>query len=61
MRWNNPSHMTTRIRSGFLWFPKCIEDETRWLEKARWAQQYTSVGTGGYWRDHYWMALKDEN
>lgn len=27
-----------RTRSGFLFFPKTIENETRWLERAVWEQ-----------------------
>ena len=27
-----------RIRKGFLFFPKCIKGEHRWLERAEWEQ-----------------------
>ena len=29
-----------RIREGFLFIPKIIENELRWLCRARWIQQY---------------------
>lgn len=30
----------TRIRSAFLLFPKLINDQLRWLERATWVEQY---------------------
>ena len=44
-----------RSVSGFLWTPKTIGDETRWLERASWTEQYVTVGSGyAYWRE--WRA-----
>lgn len=31
---------TTRTKSGFLFFPKKIGTEIRWLEKAAWIEEY---------------------
>jgi len=30
----------TRVVTKFLWFPKTINKETRWLEKASWTEHY---------------------
>lgn len=29
-----------RMRFGFLWLPKTIDLETRWLERACWTERY---------------------
>ena len=29
----------TRIKHGFLWLPKCIKKEIRWLECSSWKEQ----------------------
>lgn len=33
----------TRVKTAFLWFPKCLREETRWLERATWTQRYRRV------------------
>jgi hypothetical protein len=49
----------TRLRFGFLFFPKKIRGETRWLVFARW--QEIGEGDGGgamggiYWSAHCWL------
>lgn len=42
MRWNAelPEVGETRKRRKFLWWPKTINGETRWLEVARWEEVY---------------------
>ena len=43
MRWTDPEPPKLgeyRECSGFLWFPRCIDNETRWLEFAAWKQKY---------------------
>lgn len=45
MRWNEepeyrPDNGTLRRRKRFLWFPKTIDGQTRWLETAEW-QEYS--------------------
>lgn len=44
----------TRRVSKFLFLPKTIKGQTRWLEKACWCQHY--VGGRHYqgWVDDYW-------
>ena len=34
-----PKDRTKRQKTGFLWFPKRIGLETRWLEEATWEEQ----------------------
>jgi hypothetical protein len=49
MRWKpKPEHKAgdMRIKSGFLFFPKCLQGEWRWLEDASWGQEL--VVTHGY-------------
>lgn len=53
---------STRIRRGFLWMPRTIQGQTRWLEGAMWEQiviqGYGSFQPGGgrlYWVDHRWL------
>lgn len=37
MRWSNKQYQEgdQRIRKKFLWFPKTLKGQTRWLETAR--------------------------
>lgn len=35
-----PAVGTRRERKGFLWLPRIIGEETRWLERARWQERY---------------------
>ena len=46
-----------RIHYGFLFFPKTIHGETRWLEKAIWSQEgfYGAVSGNKYWLDTNWI------
>ncbi len=42
MRWNKkqpPKENDIRIKTRFLLFPKCINNEGRWLEKTSWTQK----------------------
>ena len=41
-----------RIVSKFLWFPKCINRECRWLEKVSYKQKYKRCGVLN--PTHYW-------
>lgn len=66
MRWggNPPKFGQHRHRSGFLWLPKTIQGETRWLEFADWQETYQvdfrSMGYGvcvkvGIWAPTCWL------
>lgn len=44
MRWiigPYPEFGETRIKKGFLFLPKRVDNELRWLEKATWMERYT--------------------
>lgn len=49
MRWHHkqpPKKGDTRIRTAFLWQPKQIGHESRWLERARWREEVREVYIG---------------
>jgi len=46
MRWNDKPSIEVgdrRERNRFLWFPKSISGETRWLEHGQWIEVYSDV------------------
>lgn len=56
MRWKHPEFLETRIKTRFLIFPKTIENETRWLEKATWKEMYIKgLSSTGKWEELYWI------
>jgi hypothetical protein len=56
MRWTDPKEGDTRVRSGFLFFPKTINGEERWLEWARWEERY-EVWTEMWAVDSGWVPI----
>ena len=56
MRWNKPEFGEKRIVKGFLWFPKQINNDVRWLEKAKWEQVYVE----DHWFDREWLDIIDK-
>jgi hypothetical protein len=50
MRWTRGAFGDKRIKKGFLFFPKVINNETRWLEFAEWEQKYVV--------DNAWISTK---
>lgn len=49
------SDSCTRVCSGFLFFPKKIEGETRWLEFAVWVEKiHDDYEMGHYWYPSSW-------
>lgn len=63
MRWDvsKPGHNSGRIKSGFLFFPKKINNEWRWLERAKWQQIYHRDSSDpcltrtNYWYNSEWI------
>jgi hypothetical protein len=51
MRWFDPALGARRARSGFLFFPKWIFGEWRWLEYARWVDENRGCG----WMSIFWQ------
>jgi len=57
-----PKDWTKRERKGFLWFPKRISNETRWLEVAAWEEEvvhwvsaFTDERLYWTWRATRWL------
>jgi hypothetical protein len=55
MRWEQKTYAygETRMRCGFLFLPKCIQWEWRWLERAVWTEQFIGGECG--WGDFEWV------
>jgi hypothetical protein len=55
MRWKEKIyHMDeVRIREGFLFFPKRIREDVRWLEYARWEERFYGAYLG--WDGTRWI------
>ncbi len=52
MRWSKdwqPVDGEMRVVTKFLWLPKKLGHETRWLERASWNIKATVLSTGVYW------------
>ena len=59
MRWKEEAkfkNSDVRVISKFLWLPKYIQGETRWLEKCKIKQIYFKFycSAGGYWSNLKW-------
>ena len=54
-----PQDGDTRIKSGFLFFPKEIRvgpwNEIRWLEFATWEEKYYNYAYGTCWKATRWI------
>ncbi len=55
-----PEEGEHRKRSGFLYFPKTIDYQTRWLERASWDEIYTITCSDEYtvhagWEGFFWL------
>jgi len=46
-----PHYGTTRKRTKFLWWPKRIWNETRWMERASWREEWY----GENWYGEEWI------
>lgn len=64
MRWGKNEcdfskvHGKTRTKhSVFLWLPKTISTETRWLERACWEEEFRIDAAG--WLPNCWIDLKN--
>jgi hypothetical protein len=59
MRWEKkkePREGVFRIKRGFLFFPKSIKGEWRWLERAVWQEVYiTRYMSTGAWEAVMWL------
>ena len=57
MRWKRPNEGSMRRIKAFLWWPRMINGETRWLEWATIDQRYDSGPYGSGWSDWEWVDL----
>ena len=61
MRWRKKvlEEGETRVKRGFLFFPKTINNETRWLEYATWREhtigQSDGCGSWFIWGELEWV------
>lgn len=46
----NPQEGERRVRRAFLWWPRTIGNETRWLERAAWVEEWD--------REDGWEAIR---
>lgn len=59
-----PTPNQLRIRRAFLWSPKTIMKERRWLERASWTEKYYYAdfgkgrGMGGWMAIHWGEEIK---
>lgn len=44
-----------RTVKKFIWFPKTIDLETRWLEKAQWCEEFRDFRVTSGWRPIHWL------
>jgi len=67
MKWNcykRIEYKTTRIKKGFLFFPRVANCLNRWLEYAEWEEEYTIVKKGFFpffedgWETTKWLDIK---
>ena len=66
MRFNKTEviNSETRFVTKFLWFPKTINGETRWLENVKFEMRFSVfVGLSGGWKCTKWIdeIQKEEN
>jgi len=55
MRWTRPHCGATRYVKRFLWWPKTIGAQTRWLEWATWKEVYRCYELGQWWAPDRWL------
>lgn len=55
MRFKKKVEGKTRIKSRFLFFPKEIRGDMRWLEYASWEDELHVIQTYSYWWPVRWI------
>jgi len=58
MRWTHKFYETgdRRLKEKFLFFPKRIGEDVRWLEFAVWEDVYEGGRDDCYWRPNKWLS-----
>lgn len=54
----SPKAGDVRLKRRFLWFPKRIGFETRWLEVAYWEERYWNFPVESGWVPEKWCDYK---
>lgn len=54
----SPDIDSTRVKTKFLFLPKIINNELRWLEKAIYLQKYIIPDYGEYEEGIHWKNIK---
>lgn len=54
MRWKRPAQGEGRTKTAFLFFPKEIGGETRWLQKATWLEEVMYYGPRDVQKITHW-------
>lgn len=52
---SKPLNGSKRVKTRFLFWPKTINKELRWLEKASWAQKYEVWEDFNYIQSNKWI------
>ncbi len=57
MKWKEKQYKTddVRRRQGFLFLPKRVHDDVRWLEQATWDERYYGAG----WHISKWIDQRE--
>ena len=61
MRYKEPGRWAERTASAFLWLPKFIDGERRWLERATWVERFipgrvlNGLNGPGKWDAAWWV------
>jgi len=58
MRWKRTPHLkygTHRTRTAFLWLPKNIHREVRWLQWATWQETFYYTARYEFWYPDRWI------
>lgn len=57
---DNPEVGDKRVKTKFLWFPKKIGTEIRWLETATWVEVFVYQNGQVFWVSQYWEGENNE-
>lgn len=58
MKWYDPKPPRIgdqRVVTKFLWFPKNINGENRWLERASWVESWVRMMDNSWWEPKRWV------
>ena len=56
MRWKQEKFSDSRVVTKFLFIPRLINGEWRWLERASFRQHYWACEIGSGWSDVAWVS-----